>query len=124
MVPEYLKFAESHEWVKIDGKTATIGLSEYAVEQLGDIVFLELPSPGTEVKSGDSFATVESVKAASDIYCPVAGKVIEVNSELESSPEKVNQDCYGDGWICKVEIMENSGSLMDAAEYEKYTEGL
>ena len=122
MRPEDLKFAESHEWVKLDGKTATVVLSDYATSQLGDIVFLELPVVGAEVKSGESFATIESVKAASDVYSPVTGKIIEANSELESAPEKVNQDCFGQGWIAKIELSAEPepDKLMDAAKYEEF----
>ena len=122
MVLDNLKFAESHEWVKLEGKMAIIGLSDYAVGQLGEIVFLELPSVDDYVTKGQPFATVESVKAASDVYSPVMGKVIEVNSELESSPEKVNQDCYGDGWICKIEIDGDLHDLMDSKQYSDIVE--
>ena len=122
MIPEGLKFAESHEWVKLDGEIATVGLSDHATSQLGDIVFLELPVVGTEVKSGEPFAIIESVKAASDIYSPVTGKIVEVNSELESAPEKVNQDCYGQGWIVKLKLAAESGldKLMDVSEYDNF----
>lgn len=124
MRPKDLKFLESHEWARLEDKTATIGLSDYAVSQLGDIVFLELPEVGAEIQSGEPFAIVESVKAASDIYSPVSGKIIEVNSELGSYPETVNKDCYGSGWMCKIEITDQSSELMDAQEYEKYIEGI
>jgi len=115
-----LKFAESHEWVRDNGDgTVTIGISEHAQEMLGDVVFVELPEEGTEIDAGDSFSLVESVKAASDIYAPVTGVVVEVNEELGDSPELINEEPYEGGWIVKVKMSDPSelDDLKDAEEY-------
>ncbi|MDP8259031.1 MAG: glycine cleavage system protein GcvH [Candidatus Aadella gelida] len=122
MVPEDLKYTKEHEWVKVEGTKATIGITDHAQSELGDITFIELPEIGSEINVSDSIATVESVKAASDIYAPLAGKVTEVNEALESSPEVVNQSPYDEGWILKVEVSGDSGkeNLMDQAAYETY----
>lgn len=121
--PKDLKYTKDHEWVRIDGNSATFGLTDHAQEALGDIVFVELPEIGRTVAVGDAFAVVESVKAVSDAYAPMAGEVTEANDELEGAPEKVNEDPYGDGWIAKVKL-ENSDTshLMDADTYAKYLE--
>jgi len=103
-VPSELKFLSSHEWVLVDGDKATIGISDHAQELLGDLVFVELPEVGSAVSAGDTVAVVESVKAASDTYAPVSGEVIEVNEELEDSPERINDDPYGDGWMYRVKM--------------------
>ena len=113
------KYSESHEWVEVEGNVATVGISSYAVEQLGDITFIELPEMENEVSIGDSVAFVESVKAASDVYCPVDGEVIEGNEALADAPETINHDAYGDGWIFKIQP-EDEGAfneLMDSDEY-------
>jgi len=121
--PADLKYTKDHEWVRIDGDTATFGLTDHAQEALGDIVFVELPEIGRTIGIGDAFAVVESVKAVSDAYAPMAGEVIEVNGELEGAPEKVNEDAYGDGWIAKVKLDGNDTShLMDADAYATYLE--
>ncbi len=115
-----LKFAESHEWVRDNGDgTVTIGISEHAQEMLGDVVFVELPEVDAEIDAGDSFSLVESVKAASDIYAPVTGVVIEVNEELSDSPELINEEPYEGGWIVKVKMSEPSelDDLKDAEDY-------
>ncbi len=115
-----LKFAESHEWVRDNGDgTVTIGISEHAQEMLGDVVFVELPEVDAEVDAGDSFSLVESVKAASDIYAPVSGVVVEVNEELGDSPELINEEPYEGGWIVKVKMSEPSelNDLKDAEDY-------
>jgi glycine cleavage system H protein len=121
-IPADLKYAKSDEWIKVDGDTATIGLTDYAQNQLSDIVFVELPDVGASFKAGESFGSVESVKAASDMYLPVSGEVIEVNAALGDTPELVNQDPFGKAWMVKVKVS-NAGelaNLMDAAGYEKH----
>ncbi|ELF4905344.1 glycine cleavage system protein GcvH [Vibrio vulnificus] len=115
-----LKFTESHEWVRDNGDgTVTIGISEHAQEMLGDVVFVELPELEAEIEAGESFSLVESVKAASDIYAPVTGKVVEVNEELSDSPELINEEPYEGGWIVKVKLSDPSelDNLKDAEEY-------
>ncbi len=118
MIPNDLLYAKSHEWTKIDGETATIGISDFAQEQLGDLVFVELPDIGDTFEAGAEMGSVESVKAASEIYCPVKGEIIEINEALEGAPEKVNQDPYGSGWMIKVKITGPVEGLLDAAAYE------
>lgn len=119
--PSDLKYTREHEWVKLDGKTATVGITNYAQEQLGDIVFVELPKPGTEVTKGKSFGTVESVKSVSEIYAPVSGKVVGVNDSLATAPEKINSDAHG-SWMIRIETKDSSDSngLLSAADYEKF----
>ena len=125
-VQQGLLYTKDHEWAKVDGDTATIGITFYAQEQLGEIVFVELPKVGKEFGVHKEMAVVESSKAASDVYCPVAGKVTEVNSELEVKPELINEDCYGQGWICKLKIADEKSlqDLMDAQKYEEYLKTL
>jgi glycine cleavage system H protein len=107
--PENLKFAKSHEWVRVeDDSTVTVGISDYAQNSLGDITFVELPAVGDTLQKGDSFGVVESVKAASDLYAPVAGEVIAVNEELDAAPEKVNQSSYEEGWLIKLSVSDPS----------------
>lgn len=120
-VPTNRKYAESHEWVLDNGDgTVTIGISDHAQELLGDVVFVELPEVGAEVEAGTEFSLVESVKAASDIYAPVSGEVVEVNEALEDAPESVNEDPFGDAWIAKIKLSDASelDNLLDAAGYE------
>ncbi|MCK6265687.1 glycine cleavage system protein GcvH [Vibrio amylolyticus] len=115
-----LKFADSHEWVKDNGDgTVTIGISEHAQEMLGDVVFVDLPEVEDEIEAGESFSLVESVKAASDIYAPVTGEIVEINEELEDSPELINEESYEGGWIVKVKLSDPSelDNLKDAEEY-------
>ncbi|EOY3075174.1 glycine cleavage system protein GcvH [Vibrio hepatarius] len=115
-----LKFADSHEWVRDNGDgTVTIGISEHAQEMLGDVVFVDLPEVEDEIEAGDSFSLVESVKAASDIYAPISGEIVEINEELEDSPELINEEPYEGGWIAKVKMSDPSelGNLKDAEEY-------
>ncbi|MHC4874636.1 MAG: glycine cleavage system protein GcvH [Planctomycetota bacterium] len=121
MVPEELKYSKDHEWIKIEGGEATIGITDHAQSQLGDITYVELPEEDEDLSAGDSFGTVESVKAASDCFMPLSGKVSEINEELENTPEVVNSDPYGDGWLIKVEIADESeiADLMDAKGYEE-----
>jgi glycine cleavage system H protein len=117
------RYTKTHEWVTVDGKTVTVGITDFAQSQLGDVVFLELPSPGRKLALRESFGVVESVKAASDLYSPVAGKVSAVNDKLTSKPELVNSDPYGDGWIMKVELAgELPQDLLDETAYKKVTE--
>ncbi len=123
-VPAELKYAESDEWFLVDGDTVTIGITDYAQDQLNDIVYVEFKDVGDEVSAGDSFGEVESVKAASELYSVVAGEIIEVNEALEDSPETVNADPYGDGWMVKIKASDLSGldGLMDAEAYDKYSD--
>jgi glycine cleavage system H protein len=120
--PEDLKYSKEHEWVLVEGKVATVGITDFAQDQLGDIVFVELPAVGDKVSKEDAFGVVESVKAVSDIYAPVSGKVLEANDDLPENPEMINEDPYGDGWIIKIEMndLEELQDLMTAAEYEEY----
>jgi glycine cleavage system H protein len=117
------RYTKTHEWVSVDGKHATIGITDYAQSQLGDVVFLELPTAGRKVAAREAFGVVESVKAASDLYSPVAGRISEVNDRLASKPELINSDPYGDGWILKLELAGDlPDDLLDEAEYKKVTE--
>jgi glycine cleavage system H protein len=119
--PSDLKYTKEHEWVKADGKGAAIGITNHAQELLGDIVFVELPKVGSEITAGKAFGSVESVKAVSDVYAPISGTVTEINSELASSPEKINQDAHS-AWIVKI-VLKNPAelnSLLSAADYEKF----
>ena len=120
-IPDDLQYTKSHEWVRIEDGTATIGITDHAQEELGDVVFVELPEVGATIESGDSFGTVESVKAVSDLYTPVGGEVVEVNSSLEDAPEKINDDPYGEGWIVKLSTSE-AADLLSPEEYEKVVE--
>lgn len=119
--PADFKYTKEHEWIKPDGGNATIGITHYAQESLGDIVFVDLPKPGTELSTGKSFGSVESVKAVSDLYAPASGTVTEVNGELATSPEKINQDAHG-AWMLKVALKNPSelNSLLSSADYEKF----
>ena len=125
-VMEDYYYTKEHEWIRIEDNVATIGISEYAQSALGDITFVELPDVGLEVEQFEQFASVESVKAASDIYCPMSGIVIEINEELDSSPDLVNRDCYEKGWLAKIEISnpEDKANLMSSVEYQKFLESL
>ena len=124
MIPDDLKYTKNHEWIRLEGDVCTLGITDHAQTELGDIVFVELPRPGASLKAGDTFAVVESVKAVSDCYLPLAGEVVEVNSSLEAAPQKVNEDPYGEGWIAKIRVKDPSvaDSLMDAAAYGKLLE--
>ncbi len=121
-IPADLKYTKEHEWVRIKGDMATFGISDHAQEALGDIVFVEFPDIGRTVSVGEAYAVVESVKAVSDVYAPVAGEVIEVNSILESEPEKVNTDPYGAGWIARVKMSGDTAELLSDDEYNTYLE--
>jgi glycine cleavage system H protein len=118
-------FTETHEWIRVEGRVATLGLTDYAQGELGDIVFVELPEAGREIKSGDVLTTVESVKSVSELYSPVDGEVIEGNAALEDDPSVVNSDPYGDGWIAKIKLAEGSDleGLMTAEQYETHIKG-
>jgi glycine cleavage system H protein len=124
-IPAELRYSSDHEWVRVEGTTVTIGITEYAQDALGDVVFVEMPDTGLAVAAGDSFSEVESTKSVSDIYAPVTGSIAEVNPALESQPELLNSDPYGAGWICRIEISDPSelDGLMDAEAYRALTEG-
>ncbi|MBE3605208.1 glycine cleavage system protein GcvH [bacterium] len=119
--PPGLKYSKEHEWVSTEESIVTVGITDHAQEQLGEIVYIELPSIGEKVSKDDPFGVVESVKAVSDIYAPVSGTVVEVNEDLPESPEVVNEDPYGDGWLIKVKVSDPTelDDLMDSAEYEE-----
>jgi glycine cleavage system H protein len=118
------RYTKTHEWITVDGKTATVGITDFAQAQLGDVVFLDLPKPGRKVSRGEAFGVIESVKAASDLFAPVTGTVAAVNDKLSSNPELVNSDPYGEGWIMKVELSGDLASdYMDEAAYKKAAEG-
>ncbi len=121
-----VKFSKDHEWVSINGDTATVGITAYAQEQLGDVVFVEVPEAGKQVEQGDDAAVVESVKAASEIYAPINGEITEGNAALEDEPATINADAEGEGWIFKMTIGDASqlNELMDAAAYKEYVAGL
>lgn len=118
-VPADLKYTTEHEWVGVEGSIATVGVTDYAQGELGDVVFVELPHVGDDVKCGDAFGTIEAVKAVSELFSPVTGKVIEVNAALGDDPMMVNRDCYGDGWMIRVEIDDHTDleQLLDAQGY-------
>jgi glycine cleavage system H protein len=120
-VPGDLQYTRTHEWVRREGDSATVGITDHAQDELGDVVFVELPEEGATFGAGDAFGTIESVKAVSDLYAPVGGEVVEVNSALEDAPEKVNEDPYGDGWIIRLRVS-GEGDLLSAEEYEKVLE--
>jgi glycine cleavage system H protein len=122
-VPENLHYSKDHEWVRVEGDTAVIGITDHAQDQLGDVVYVELPKSGEEFAAHESFGSVESVKAVSEIFTPISGSVSEVNGSLNDEPEKVNKDPYGEGWMIKIK-MSSTGevdSLLTAAEYEDFT---
>ena len=122
--PTGLRYSQEHEWVAVDGNIATIGITDYAQEQLGDVVYVELPAAGKVLNQGDTFGVVESVKAVSDIYAPVSGTVTEINADLPNTPEVVNTDPYGKAWMIRVQLSNPSevDEMMDAAAYEKFVE--
>lgn len=122
--PEGLKFSKEHEWVLVEGSMATVGITEFAQEELGDIVYVELPEVGEKIVKDDPFGAVESVKAVSDVYAPVSGTVLEINDLLPDNPETINDDPYGDGWMIRVEMTDADDlkDLMTAEEYAEYVE--
>jgi len=122
-VPEDLHYSKDHEWVRVEGNEAVIGITDYAQNSLGDVVYVELPKPGEQFAANESFGSVESVKAVSEVFTPVTGEVTKINESLADEPEKVNADPYGDGWMIRIR-MSSSGevdSLLTAAEYEDFT---
>lgn len=121
-IPAELKYTKDHEWAKVDGNLVVVGITDYAQDHLGDVVMVELPKVGQAVTAHKAFGTVESPKSVSDLFAPVSGKVTRINGALDDNPEKVNQDCYGDGWICEIEVSDASelGALLDAAAYEAF----
>jgi glycine cleavage system H protein len=124
MTPTDLLFTKEHEWLRIDGSVGTVGISDHAQKELGEIVYVELPKPGTRYASGDTFGSVESVKAVSELFLPVAGEVVEINEDLGSAPEKINEDPYGTGWMIRIRLTAPSetADLMSAEEYDEFTQ--
>ncbi|HEY5654098.1 MAG TPA: glycine cleavage system protein GcvH [Pontiella sp.] len=120
-VPQDLFYAKTHEWVSLTDGIATVGITDFAQSQLSDLTFVELPEEGTEFSAGDEAAVVESVKAAADVYAPVSGEVVEVNSDLEDCPELINKDAFGEGWLFKIKVSDESevDNMMDADSYEE-----
>jgi len=123
MTPDDLLFTKEHEWLRIVDETGTIGISDHAQKELGEIVYVELPKPGMKFNSGESFGSVESVKAVSELFIPVSGEVIEINEELGAAPEKINEDPYGAGWLIRVRVLnkDETADLLSAEEYDDYT---
>ena len=123
-VPGELRYSEDHEWIKVEGNRVSLGITDYAQDALGDVVFIELPPVGTDVACGEPFSEVESTKSVSEIYAPVSGVVVEVNNDLIDHPERLNEDPYGEGWICVIEASDLSelDNLLDAAAYTDLTE--
>ena len=122
-VPDDLRYSSDHEWVRTDGPSVRVGITDYAQDALGDVVFVELPEVGATVAAGDSIAEVESTKSVSDIYAPVSGTIVEVNTELADTPERLNEDPYGEGWLFVIEPSEDNGDLLDAAAYRSLIDG-
>ncbi len=120
-IPQDLLYTRTHEWARIEGDTATVGITDHAQEELGDVVFVELPQVGSSVEAGEPFGTIESVKAVSDLYSPVSGEVVDVNNTLEESPEKVNEDPYGEGWLIRVRLS-GEPDLLSPEEYARRLE--
>lgn len=122
--PTQFRYTKDHEWIEATGETARIGITDYAQHELGDVVFVELPAPGTKLEAGKTFGSVESVKAVSEIYAPVSGQVLEANSALQNKPENINSDPHGEGWLVKAKLSNPAEvkSLMDAAAYEAFIE--
>lgn len=125
MYPDHYRFTKEHEWVSVEGGIASIGITHHAQSELGDIVYVDLPRPGTQVTQGASFGSVESVKAVSDIYAPLTGEVTEANADLTTAPEKLNADPHGAGWLIKVKIAnpDEVQKLLTASDYQKYIGG-
>ncbi len=120
--PADLQYTRSHEWIRIEGDAATVGITDYAQDALGDVVYVELPEVGASFEAGATFGAVESVKAASDLYLPVAGEILAVNSALIDRPETLNTDPYGEAWMLKIRVAPGVGALMSARAYEKYVD--
>lgn len=121
-IPKDLRYTDEHEWARIDGDTVIVGITDYAQGSLGDVVYIEMPEVGEELKKGEELGSIESVKAVSDVFCPMSGEIIEVNEELSDHPEYVNQSPYDKGWIIKMKISnpEETGELMDSGKYEEF----
>lgn len=121
--PEDVQYSSDHEWIRVDGDLARIGITDYAQDALGDVVFIELPTQGAVVAANDTISEVESTKSVSDIFAPLSGTIVEVNGDLEATPETLNEDPYGDGWICVIQMSDQGelASLMDAAGYLELT---
>lgn len=117
-VPEGLLYTKEHEWIRQEGDVVVVGITDHAQDQLGDVVYVELPEVGASIEEGDTFGTVESVKAVSDLYAPVAGEVVAINEVLEDAPESVNTDAYGEGWMIKVKVSGETEGLMSPADYQ------
>jgi glycine cleavage system H protein len=124
-VPDDLRYTSDHEWTRLEGAVVRVGITDYAQDALGDVVFVQLPDPGARVSAGDSFAEVESTKSVSDVYAPVSGVVTEINADLGDSPERLNEDPYGEGWLCVItpDDPEVLSGLLDAEGYQKLIEG-
>lgn len=124
-VPEDLRYSKEHEWVRVDGETAVIGITDYAQDALGDVVYVDPPDVGADLSAGDSFGEVESTKSVSELYAPISGTVATINSELADEPEKLNADPYGEGWICEVTIADAGelDTLLDAEAYQAFIDG-
>lgn len=120
--PDNLLYSKTHEWVRVEGEIATVGITDYAQEQLGDVVMVDLPAVGKQLAAGQEMGTVESVKAVSEVFSPVSGEVVEVNGELEAHPELVNQDPFGAGWLVKLKVSEVPADLMNAQAYETFVQ--
>lgn len=124
MTPEDSKYAKSHEYLHVEGEIGTIGITDYAQKELGDVVFVELPQVGSQLEAGDELGSIESVKAVSELFCPVTGEVVEVNEALAAKPQLVNEDPYGDGWMIRIRLSDPTevDEMMSAEEYEEYIE--
>jgi glycine cleavage system H protein len=124
-VPEGLRYSSDHEWVAVDGNTARVGITDYAQDALGDVVYVDVPASGTTVAANESFGEVESTKSVSELYAPVSGEIVQVNEELADAPEKLNADAYGEGWLIVIEMSDPSeiDALLDAAGYTALIEG-
>lgn len=122
--PADLQYAKTHEWIRIEGDEATIGITDYAQDSLGDVVYVELPDVGASYEAGDSFGAIESVKAASEVYMPVSGEVTATNQAVVDAPELLNSDVYGEAWLIKIKLAEGVGALMSAEAYEKFVDGI
>ncbi|HET7290935.1 MAG TPA: glycine cleavage system protein GcvH [Vicinamibacteria bacterium] len=124
MYPENLRYTKEHEWIRVEGDRGTVGITDYAQQQLGDVVFLELPEPGRALTAGENFGTVESVKAVSELFCPVSGDVVEANAALVKAPEAINSDPYGQGWMIVLKLADpaQAATLMDAKAYAALVE--
>lgn len=123
--PDSLRYSTDHEWIRVDGDRITVGITDYAQDALGDVVFVDVPATGLAVTSGETFSEVESTKSVSDIFAPVSGTIVDVNADLADRPELLNEDPYGDGWICVIELSDPGqlDGLMDAAAYQALVEG-